>query len=172
MPFFWYLPYTAGTPKLKWNQRWSRVAKTVKCWHILKDNSANLLHTGDNKNANKWIDDIRCIVMVFDVTYVRENRFWRHRNGVSQQQHLFLPTLHHCRILGGNKVNIIFNDGNYFINKVSLKCWPKLLFYSISLLVIRNKPQNVTSLTENISQICIILLNDATCWWFNRLTCT
>ena len=30
-------------------------------------------------------------------------------------------------IFGANKVKIISNDGNYFINKVTLKCWPKLL---------------------------------------------
>ena len=31
------------------------------------------------------------------------------------------------RIYGANKVKIISNDSNYFINKVTLKCWPKLL---------------------------------------------
>ena len=79
-----------GTPKLKWNQRWRRVAKTVKCWHILKDNAANLLHTGDDKKADKWIDDIRW--MVFDVTFVHEDILWNHRNGVNRQRHPFSPT--------------------------------------------------------------------------------
>ena len=53
VPFFGYLQYKAGIPKLKWNQRWRRVAKTIKCWCILKDNSTNLLHTGDDKKADK-----------------------------------------------------------------------------------------------------------------------
>ena len=37
---------------------------------VKKDNSTNLLHTGDNKKADKWIDDIKCTVMVFNATYV------------------------------------------------------------------------------------------------------
>ena len=40
---------------------------------ILKDNSANLLHTGDNKKADKWTHDIRCTVMVFDETFAHED---------------------------------------------------------------------------------------------------
>ena len=40
---------------------------------VLKDNSTNLLHTGDDKKADKWIDDIRWTVMVFDATFVRED---------------------------------------------------------------------------------------------------
>ena len=35
--------------------------------------STNLLHTGDDKKADKWIDDIRCTVMVFYATFVRED---------------------------------------------------------------------------------------------------
>ena len=37
------------------------------------DISANLLHTDDDKKADKWIDDIRWTVMVFDATFVRED---------------------------------------------------------------------------------------------------
>ena len=154
-PFCGYLQFKAGTPKLKWNQRWRRVAKIVKCRRILKDNSANLLHTGDDKKADKWIDDIRWTVMVFDATFVREDILWSHRSGSTDNGIHFRPP--------------ISNDGNYFINKVMLKCWTKLLLYSTSLLVIRNEPHNYISLTENISNICIILLSGATRWRFSRL---
>ena len=37
---------------------------------VKKDNSTNLLHKGDNKKADKWIDDIKCTVMVVNATYV------------------------------------------------------------------------------------------------------
>ena len=36
-------------------------------------NSANLLHTGDDKKAGKCVDDIRCTVIVFDAKVVRED---------------------------------------------------------------------------------------------------
>ena len=36
-------------------------------------NSATLLHTGDDKKACKGTDDIRCTVVVFDATFVRED---------------------------------------------------------------------------------------------------
>ena len=61
-------------------------------WHILKNNSTNLLHTGNDKNADKWIDDIRWTVMVFDATFVCENILRSHQSGVNRQQHPFLPT--------------------------------------------------------------------------------
>ena len=51
--------------------------------HILKDNSANLLHTGDNKKADKWLDDIRWTVMVFDVTFVCEGILRSHQSEVN-----------------------------------------------------------------------------------------
>ena len=40
---------------------------------LMKDNSINLLHTVDDKKADKWIDDIRWTVMVFDAIFVRED---------------------------------------------------------------------------------------------------
>ena len=99
---------------------------------------------------------------------------WRHTlkpsKWVNRQRHPFPPTSLHAVFLPPNKVKNISNDGNYFINKVMLKCWTKLLLYSTSLLVIRNEPQNYISLTENISKICIIPLSGATRWRFSRLT--
>ena len=99
---------------------------------------------------------------------------WRHTlkpsKRVNRQRHPFSPTSLHAVFLAPNKVKNISNDGNYFINKVMLKYWTKLLLYSTSLLVIRNEAQNYISLTENISKICIILLSGATRWRFSRLT--
>ena len=99
---------------------------------------------------------------------------WRHTlkpsKWVNRQRHPFPPTSLHAVFLAPNKVKNISNDGNYFINKVMLKCWTNLLLYSTSLLVIRNEPQNYISLTENISKICIIPLSGATRWRFSRLT--
>ena len=63
------------------------------------------------------------------------------------------------RIFSANKVNIISNVSNVEL----------LTRVATSLLVIRNEPQNYTSLTE-IAQICIIPLSGATRWRFNRLT--
>ena len=99
---------------------------------------------------------------------------WRHTlkpsKWVNRQRHPFPPTSFHAVFLAPNKVKNISYDGNYFINKVMLKCWTKLLLYSTSLLVIRNEPQNYISLRENISKICIIPLSGATRWRFSRLT--
>ena len=99
---------------------------------------------------------------------------WRHTlkpsKWVNRQRHPFSATSLHAVFLAPNKVKNISNDGNYFINKVMLKCWTKLLLYSTSLLVIRNEPQNYISLTENIKKICIIPLSGATRWRFSRLT--
>ena len=99
---------------------------------------------------------------------------WRHTlkpsKWVNRQRHPFPPTSLHAVFLAPNKVKNISNDGNYFINKVMLKCWTKLLLYSTSLLVIINEPQNYISLPENISKIGIIPLSGATRWRFSRLT--
>jgi len=55
--------------------------------------------------------------MLFDVKFVHENILWKHRSAVNWQQHLFKATLLY---LSANKVNVIFNNSNYFTNKVTL----------------------------------------------------
>jgi hypothetical protein len=99
---------------------------------------------------------------------------WKHALKASKwRQPRMAPIFAHLaprHMFVAHKFNTIFNNGDYFINKVMLKCWTKLLLYSTSLLVIRNEPQNYISLTENISKICIIPLSGATRWRFSRLT--
>ena len=61
---------------------------------------------------------------------------WRHTlkpsKWVNRQRHPFSPTSLHAVFLAPNKVKNISNDGNYFINKVMLKCWTKLEYFFIS----------------------------------------
>ena len=93
---------------------------------VKKDNSTNLLHKGDNKKADKWIDDIKCTVMVVNATCLCRPTLKPSKWGQPTTAPIFAH-LAPCHIFGANKVNIIFNDGSYFINKVTLKCRPKLL---------------------------------------------
>jgi len=36
---------------------------------ILKNNTADLLQSGDNKNADKWTDDMVCLDMLADANH-------------------------------------------------------------------------------------------------------
>ena len=61
---------------------------------------------------------------------------WRHTfkpsKWVNRQRHPFLPTSLHAVFLAPNKVKIISNDGNYFINKVMLNKVVTLEYFFIS----------------------------------------
>jgi len=52
--------FTVESRYPKWNfaQRSHRVGRSVKFGQFSKDNLANLLHAGDNLEADKWIDNI------------------------------------------------------------------------------------------------------------------
>ena len=60
--------------------------------------------------------------MVFDATFVREDILLKPSKWVNRQRHPYPPTSLHAVFLAPNKVKNISNDGNYFINKVMLKC--------------------------------------------------
>ena len=73
VPFFGYLPYKPGTPSQSEIKDGVESQRSLNVDVFRRITPLNLLHTVDDKKADKWIADIRWTVMVFDAIFVRED---------------------------------------------------------------------------------------------------